>query len=248
MGLLGSYKSAVGGLYSNMLNPSGYLQNNDVGYYVPFLNQGKIAQENLEYQKQQQAYNMSIQDRIFGREDTSIARRVADLKASGLSPVLAAGQGAGTGQTVNITAPELGNYPDMASAAMALMQMEANIDKTRAEQEYIELQKSKVPAEISNLKANAYNTMQTGRANKVNADVVSESGVPGTSMPGKIVNDAYGAVKKAADAVKSGWNSYDQMMYDLKQKAKGAVKSRSNYQIPKQPYKPEKKTGYEKRY
>ena len=200
----------------------------------------KAQQDNLSWQK-------DTQRDIFAREDTSIARRVADLKNSGLSPVLAAGQGAGTGGVVSTNAPQI-DLPDSSMLALNMLKQEADISKTRAEQEYIELQKNKLPAEIKNLEASAYNTYQSGRVQKVNADVTSESGVPGTSMPGKIVNDAYGAVKKAADAVKSGWNSYDQMMYDLKQKAKGAVKSRSNYQIPKQPYKPEKKTGYEKRY
>ena len=197
-------------------------------------------QDNLSWQK-------DTQRDIFAREDTSIARRVADLNASGLSPVLAAGQGAGTGGVVSTNAPQI-DLPDSSMLALNMLKQEADISKTRAEQEYIELQKNKLPAEIKNLEASAFNTYQSGRLQKVNADVTSESGVPGTSMPGKIVNDAYGAVKKASDAVKSGWNSYDRMMYDLKEKAKGAVKSRSNYQIPKKPYKPEKKSGYEKRY
>ena len=210
---------------------------------------GNLAGSVLNYKAQQDnlAWQKDVQRDIFAREDTSIARRVADLKASGLSPVLAAGQGAGTGGVVSTNAPQI-DLPDSSMLALNMLKQEADISKTRAEQEYIELQKNKLPAEIKNLEASAYNTYQSGRVQKVNADVTSESGVPGTSMPGKIVNDAYGAVKKAADAVKSGWNSYDQMMYDLKQKAKGAVKSRSNYQIPKQPYKPEKKSGYEKRY
>ena len=210
---------------------------------------GNLIGSALNYKSQQDnlAYQKDVQRDIFAREDTSIARRVADLNAAGLSPVLAAGQGAGTGGVVSTNAPQL-DLPDTSMLALNMLKQEADISKTRAEQEYIELQKNKLPAEIKNLEASAYNTYQSGRVQKVNADVTSESGVPGNSMPGRIVNDAYGAVKKAADAVKSGWNSYDQMMYDLKQKAKGAVKSRSNYQIPKQPYKPEKKTGYEKRY
>lgn len=210
---------------------------------------GNLIGSVLNYNAQQDnlAWQKDVQRDIFTREDTSIARRVADLKASGLSPVLAAGQGAGTGGVVSTNAPQL-DLPDTSMMALNMLKQEADISKTRAEQEYIELQKNKLPAEIKNLEASAYNTYQSGRLQKVNADVTSESGVPGNSMPGRIVNDAYGAVKKASEAVKSGWNSYDRMMYDLKEKVKGAVKSRSNYQIPKQPYKPEKKTGYEKRY
>lgn len=52
-------------------------------------------------------YQKDLQNEIFRREDTSIARRVHDLKASGLSPVLAAGQGAGTGGIVSTHAPEI---------------------------------------------------------------------------------------------------------------------------------------------
>ena len=51
-------------------------------------------------------YQKNLQNEIFRREDSSIARRVHDLKASGLSPVLAAGQGAGTGGIVSTHAPD----------------------------------------------------------------------------------------------------------------------------------------------
>ena len=120
----------------------------------------------LNYKNQQDvlAWQKDIQRDIFAREDTSIARRVADLKASGLSPVLAAGQGAGTGGTVSVTPPQL-NLGDNAVMALNLMQQEANIAKTEAEKEYIELQKAKIPAEI---KAMNTNTWLTGEKQELN--------------------------------------------------------------------------------
>lgn len=59
-------------------------------------------------------YQKGLQQTMFNREDNSIARRVADLKASGMSPVLAAGQGASAGPVVATKAPELEGLSDSA--------------------------------------------------------------------------------------------------------------------------------------
>ncbi|WNK13199.1 MAG: DNA pilot protein [Microvirus sp.] len=59
-----------------------------------------LQQQNLDYQK-------NLQQQIFQREDNSITRRIADLKANGLSPVLAAGQGANAGQAIQTQAPQM---------------------------------------------------------------------------------------------------------------------------------------------
>lgn len=149
MGFLSSYSNAVGGFYKNMFNPSDYLSKSDIGYYVPILNQGKIAQENLNYQQNALEYNKSLQQQMFNREDNSVFRRAQDLKNAGMSPVLAAGQGASAGSPIAINPPQRSSYPDIVTMAYNLMKMDADISQTLTQQKLTQAQISEAGARAS---------------------------------------------------------------------------------------------------
>ena len=173
----------------------------------------------LNYKNQQDvlAWQKNTQRDIFAREDTSIARRVADLKSSGLSPVLAAGQGAGTGGTVSVTPPQL-NLGDNAIVAMNLMKQEADISATRAQEAYTKLQEQRaeqlLPAElaqieaaIKNADAQTYKTYQDAKKAKVEADNMSKTGTSGQNVFSQVFRDLVGATNTSVDNAKKTLDS-----------------------------------------
>ncbi len=51
----------------------------------------EIAEKNLAFLKEKYNYEKQLQERLFGREDTSYQRTVSDMKAAGLSPLMMSG-------------------------------------------------------------------------------------------------------------------------------------------------------------
>lgn len=97
------------------------------------INEKKTNDLNYQLQRDQYEYQKNLQQIMFGREDNAVQRRVADLKAAGLSPTLAAGSAASAGPVVSTSAPQ--KQSDL-SAYLAIAQigtMLANQQKAQTE-------------------------------------------------------------------------------------------------------------------
>lgn len=102
-------------------------------------------------------WNKKAQQITWQREDSAVQRRVADLRAAGLNPVLAAGSAAGTSSPMQIQSPEyknpggealkgldksvagIGTALDLASAAQQIKTQQAQTERLKAETQRITL-------------------------------------------------------------------------------------------------------------
>ena len=110
-----------------------------------------LQKDTLEWQKK-------AQQQAWMREDNAVQRRVADLKAAGINPLMAAGQAATSSQPIQLHAP--GEAPQMqmsafekAGQAMQLQEAQAGIDHTRAQTMLNQIQAKKYAADIDHVNA-----------------------------------------------------------------------------------------------
>lgn len=125
----------------------GYLGNQLGGLVTNNLNE----QKNYELQQENLAYQKDLQRQIFGREDNSVWRRTQDLIRAGLSPTLAAGQGAGAGTAISTTAPQLQNLKTDLNipAVLGMIKMGQDISMTIEQKKLIQNQALKAGADAA---------------------------------------------------------------------------------------------------
>lgn len=122
--------------------------------------------KNFTMQNRAALLQLALQKEAWNREDTAIQRRVADLKAAGLSPVLAAGQGASSSAPVKIEAPQreqirfpkfnmdFGELLDLMSRLrLTQSQTELNTEQTRRVKQMREIELGMYPEKIDDIKS-----------------------------------------------------------------------------------------------
>lgn len=94
-----------------------------------------MSWKNYQLQKDKYQYDQNVQQTTWNREDTAVQRRANDLISAGMSPVLAAGNGAASGAVVSTTAPHMDKIDDVGQNVLNLITMANNIATSKTQQD-----------------------------------------------------------------------------------------------------------------
>ena len=139
-----------------------------------------LAKQNYEFNKESYLknfeYQKQLQQQLFGREDSAVQRRVADLQKSGLSKTLAAGEGAGSGPVVSTSSSSLSaphrSQVDLISASLNMATALSDIRKVQADTENSLKQNQVMDSQLENDKANRQYTLVKMAVEQGNLDML----------------------------------------------------------------------------
>lgn len=138
--------------------------------------QNEANKQNLQFAKDTLEYQKGVQQTTWNREDNAVQRRVADLRQAGLSPVLAAGSAASSSAPIQVSTPQkqANKAPNISESALMYLniaKMQADISRTSAENDLIQMNKKKVTAET-------LETMKRLEKETWNLDIAKTQGMP----------------------------------------------------------------------